>query len=278
MANELKKEDYQEPQCLLCGPDPQSKEASVTHIPTGRVIEKLDAYFAKNDLAGAERHLLYWEKEAKEGGDDRGCYTVCNELMGLYRKLGRRDEALDYAARTLALADRLGMTEHVTGATALLNAGTVYKAFGQPAQGLPLFEKAKAIYEAQLDPDDIRLAGLWNNMALTLVDLRRFDEALALYQKALALTLRTPQAQGDAAISLLNKANLIEARDGLLDGNEQICACLDKAEALLNDPALPRDGYYAFVCEKCAPTFGYYGYFACSRELEERAEQIYAGT
>ena len=278
MSDYLKQEDYAEPQCLLCGPDPQSKEAAITRIPTGRVIEKLDAYFAKNDLGGAERHLRYWEKEALEGGDERGCYTVCNELMGLYRKLGRRDEALAYAGRTLALADKLGMTENVTGATALLNAGTVYKAFGAPAEGLPLFERAKAIYEAQLSPDDDRLAGLWNNMALTLVDLGRYDEAEALYDKAVALTLQTPGMQGDAAISLLNKANLIEARDGLLDGNEAICACLDKAEALLSDPALPRDGYHAFVCEKCAPTFGYYGYFACARELEERAEQIYAGT
>ena len=278
MNNDLKQEDYAEPQCLLCGPAPQSKEAAITRIPTGRVIEKLDSYFAKNDLAGAERHLRYWEKEAIEGGDDRGCYTVRNELMGLYRKLGRRDEALAYAEHTLALAEKLGMSGNVTGATALLNAGTVYKAFGTPEQGLPLFEQAKAIFEAQLNPDDERLAGLYNNMALTLVDLNRFDEAEALYEKALALTLQTPGAQGDAAISLLNKANLIEARDGLLDGDEAICACLDKAEALLNDPALPREGYYAFVCEKCAPTFGYYGYFAFSRELERRAKEIYART
>ena len=135
-----------------------------------------------------------------------------------------------------------------------------------------------AEYDTQLSPDDARLAGLWNNMALTLVDLGRYGEAEALYKKAADLTRRTPGMQGDAAISLLNLANLIEARDGLLDGNERICACLDEAEALLNDPALPRDGYHAFVCEKCAPTFGYYGYFAVSRELEERAETIYAGT
>lgn len=277
MADYLQKEDYQEPQCLLCETDPQSKEAAISRIPTGRVIEKLDAFFAKNDYAAAERHLRYWEQEAAAGGDDRGLYTVCNELMGLYRKLGRRDEAVGYAERTLALVEKLAMTDNVTGGTAYLNAATVYKAFGDAAKGLPLFERAKAIYEAQLKPDDSRLAGLWNNMALALVDLGRFDEADALYQKALDLTLRTPDAQGDAAISLLNRANLIEARDGLLDGNDAICACLDQAEALLNDPALPRDGYYAFVCEKCAPTFSYYGYFAFQQELEERAEKIYAG-
>ena len=278
MSDYLKQEDYAEPQCLLCGPDPQSKEASITRIPIGRVFEKLDDYFAKNDLAGAERHLRYWEKEALEGGDDRGCCTVCNELMGLLRKLGRRDEALSYAEHTLALAEKLGLTQNVTGATALLNAGTVYKAFGEAAKGLLLFERARAIYEAQLSPDDARLAGLWNNMALTLTDLGRYEEAGALYDKAIALTARTPGMQGDAAISLLNKANLMEARDGLLDGDEAIGDCLEKAEALLNDPALPRDGYHAFVCEKCAPTFGYYGRFAFSRELEERAAKIYAGT
>ncbi len=278
MSDYLKQEDYAEPQCLLCGPDPQSKEAAITRIPTARVIEKLDDYFAGNDLAGAERHLRYWEKEATEGGDDRGRFTVCNELMGLLRKLGRREEALAYAGRTLALAERLGMTENVTGATALLNAGTVFKAFGEPAEGLPLFERAKAIYEAQLPQNDARLAGLWNNMALTLVDLGRFEEAEALFDKAIRLTEETPGMQGDAAISLLNKANLIEARNGLLEGNDAICACLERAEALLCDPALPRDGYHAFVCEKCAPTFGYYGWFAFSRELEERAEQLYAGT
>ena len=277
MADYLQKEDYQEPQCLLCETDPQSKEAAISRIPTGRVIEKLDAFFAKNDYAAAERHLRYWEQEAAAGGDDRGLYTVCNELMGLYRKLGRRDEALGYAERTLALVERLSMANNVTGATAYLNAATVYKAFGDAAKGLPLFERAKAVYEAQLKPDDSRLAGLWNNTALALVDLGRFDEADALYQKAIDLTLRVPDAQGDAAISLLSRANLTEARDGLLDGNDAICDCLDRAEALLNDPALPRDGYYAFVCEKCAPTFGYYGYFAFQQELEERAEKIYAG-
>ena len=277
MADYLQKEDYQEPQCLLCETDPQSKEAAVSRIPTGRVIERLDAFLAKNDYAAAERHLRYWEQEALAGGDDRGLFTVCNELMGLCRKLGQREEALAYAERTLALVERLSMTEHVTGGTAYLNAATVCKAFGDAAKGLPLFERAKAIYEAQLAPDDSRLAGLYNNMALALVDLRRFDEADALYQKAIDLTIRTPEAQGDAAISLLNRANLIEARDGLLEGNDAICACLDRAEELLNDPALPHDGYHAFVCEKCAPTFGYYGYFAFQKELEERAATIYAG-
>ena len=36
-----------------------------------------------------------------------------------------------------------------------------------------------------------------------------------------------------------------------------------------------RIGYYAFVCEKCAPTFDHYGYFLAAEELKETAERIY---
>jgi hypothetical protein len=49
---------------------------------------------------------------------------------------------------------------------------------------------------------------------------------------------------------------------------------LDRAEVLLNTESLPRNGYYAFVCEKCAPVFGHYGYFATEAELKRRAEEI----
>ncbi len=274
----LKQEDYEEPRCLLCETDPQSKEAHIIRIPVGRVIEKLDAYFAKNDTDGAKRHLLHWKKEAEEGGDDRGLFTVLNELVGLFRKAGDEAHALQTTDALLALSAKLGMETGISGATVFLNAGTVYKAFGQPEKALTFFEKARALYESLLPPTDARLAGLYNNMALVLVDLGRYDEAESLYETALDILHKQPTPSPDVAVSHLNLANLIEARDGLLDGNAAIMEQLDKAEAALNDPALPQDGYYAFVCEKCAPTFGYYGYFAAKADFAERARRIYAGT
>ena len=49
------------------------------------------------------------------------------------------------------------------------------------------------------------------------------------------------------------------------------------AKKLLDTPTLPQNGYHAFVCEKCAPTFEYYGYFLYANELKERAKRIYEG-
>ena len=79
----------------------------------------------------------------------------------------------------------------------------------------------------------------------------------------------------EQAITYLNMANAAEDEKGLLDASETIDAYLETAQTLLNTPSVPRDGYYAFVCEKCAPTFEYYGWFAAANELNERARGLY---
>ena len=122
---------------------------------------------------------------------------------------------------------------------------------------------------------DERLAGLYNNMGVTLTAMERYAEARDLYEAALAIIGKTEGGQADEAVTWLNLADLIGNEKGLEQGDAGIRACLDKAERLLNDEALPHDGYYAFVCEKCAPTFAYYGYYFTAKELEKRAAEIY---
>ena len=56
---------------------------------------------------------------------------------------------------------------------------------------------------------------------------------------------------------------------------ERIAALLDKADALLRDANVPRDGYYAFICEKCAPGFAHYGWFAAAQACSDAAKEIY---
>ena len=272
----LQPEDYKEPACVFCTDFYTPDMPSVTPIPLRRVLAKLDADLGKNDYAAAERHLNYWMQEAGQNGDLRGALSLENERMGLMRKLGRKDDALRSAEAALELVRRTELENSVTGATTDLNAATVYKAFGMAEKGLPYYERAQRVYEAQLAPDDPRLGGLYNNMALALCDLGRYAEARALYEKALAVMAHAENGALEQAITQLNLANLAEAERGLLDAEEEIERRLDAAERLLETPALPRNGYYAFVCEKCGPTFTYYGRFAYGGELAERAREIYA--
>ena len=239
-----------------------------------RILAKLDEYLYKDDYVAAERHLLYWLKETSGADDHRTELLIRNELMGLYRKLGREVDALECVEAALSKIETLGIAHQVGAATTFLNCATVYKAFGKADSAIPLFERARTVYEKELEPDDSRMGGLYNNMGLALVDLGRYSEADELYRKAIAIMEKNENGQLEVAITYLNMASAAEAELGLVDADERVQDYLDKAAALLEGHR-ERDGYYAFVCEKCASVFGYYGRFIYENELLTRAKEIY---
>ena len=270
-------QDYAEPRCVLCG-EPYGAAPTIKPIPQQRIVEKLDEYMSRRDYAGAERHLLYWLEEARLGGDRRGELLVRNELVGHYRKTGSRDKALSSAYEALRLLRELDFEGTISSGTTYTNVATACNAFGENDRALALFEKARAVYEAAPQTRSDLLGGLYNNMGLTCAALGRYDQAFSLYDKAMAAMAKVPGGALEQAITCLNMANAVEARDGMEAGEGQIFDLLDRAQALLDDPAAPRDGYYAFVCEKCAPTFAYYGYFLAAEDLTKRAEELYERT
>lgn len=272
MNDFLSGDDYEEPRCLL------NMHPEYRPIPVERVIEKLDSCLSRNDCSAAQRHLEYWLKEAEDGHDMRGRLTVLNEQIGLFRKTGKEEECLQAVRSALSLADALDIGGSVAYGTTLINAATGYKAFGKAADALPLYRRARRIYEAGLGPEDGRLGGLYNNMALALTDLKEYREAEALYRKAIVIMEKQENGALEAAMSFLNLADLITAESGPEAGAPEVEKCLRKAEELLDTQSLPRNGYYAFVCEKCAPIFGYYGYFLTEQELNRRAGEIHDRT
>ena len=247
-------------------------------VPQQRIVEKLDAYMARRDYAGAQRHLLFWLEEARAAGDARGELMVRNELVGHFRKVGDRARALEHGEAALRLVDELGFEQTISAGTTCVNVATACNAFGENERALELFGRAARIYEAAPNADLRLLGGLYNNMALACAALRRFDEANALYDRALAAMAQVPNGELEQAITHLNRADVISARTGEeidADAERAIEACLDRALELLDTPSVPRDGYYAFVCEKCAPVFAHYGYFLADADLRRRAEEIY---
>ncbi len=268
----INKEDYEEPTCLL--DMNRDEERPLSSVPVSRVIEKLDEYLGRNDWPAAERHLKYWLSEAQAGRDRRGELAVRNEMMGYYRKSGREEDARISMDEALRLLRALGMEENIIAGTTYVNAATVCKTFGHADEALPYFERARALYEKELPESDGRLGGLYNNMALALADLGRFNDAEEYYKKALATMAKVPGSELEQAVTWLNLADLLHEQDGDADVSD----ILEKAEALLKTESLPRNGYYAYVCTACAPGFDYYGWFMTAKELREAAEKIYAGT
>ena len=269
MNDYLSKDDYEEPMCLL------NMHPEINPIPIDRIIKKLDSFLDRDNYSEAEHHLSYWISEADSNNDMNGKLTVLNEQIGLYRKTGKKAECLHAVEETLNLANSSGIDGSVTCGTTLINAATGYKAFGKANEALPLYRKAKSIYEALLNTNDGKFGGLYNNMALTLTELGMYEEAKKTYQKAINVMEKQKNGELEVAITYLNLADLVAAESGLEAGEAEITNYLSKAEELLNTESLPRNPYYAFVCEKCAPVFGYYGYFLTERELNRRAGEIY---
>ena len=272
----LEREDYMDPQCVLCGKPGETEP--VQPVPIGRIMDRLREYEDRSDWPAAERHLNYWLEEAVTANDGRGQLTLNNELMGFYRKQGNKDKAVAHALKANELVEKLDMADTTVAGTTWVNSGTVMEAFGDPVGGLDYFEKARANYEKNLPADDARLGGLYNNMALALTSCGRYRECREMFRKALDVMEKQKGGEPEQAITWLNMADALEAELGPEGAAEYTDGYLDRAAELLDAESIPRDGYYAFVCEKCAPVFGHYGYFALEAELKRRAQEIHERT
>ena len=270
----LSPEDYQEPRCPLCG-DPYGAEPKVKAIPQKRIRDKLDSLMDEKDYSGVRRLLDYWLEEARLGRDQAGELMVLGEMIGFFRKTGKKEEAFLACDQALAMLELVQFRSSLQSASTLVNAATAFHAFGESRKALPLFERAKTIFEASPGAAPELLGGLYNNMALVCTALGQYDEAHALYDQAMDVMQSVPGGVLEQAITCLNSADALCAQFGMEAAEERIFALLDQAWELLKDPSAPHNGYYAFVCEKCAPSFSYYGYFAAAEELEREAERFY---
>lgn len=269
---ELKKDEYIIKPCTTCSNGSMSFDMN-------RIRSKLDKLFDKKDFDEVEKLINYWLKEVNAVNDERAELELQNEYIGFLRKQGRKDDAIIHAKRCVELVEKLSLAKTISGGTIYLNVATVYKAFGEPNIALAYFLKTKTIYDESLAKNDKLFAGLYNNMALALTDLGQFDAAENYYNDAINILSNNVDGELDAAISHLNLADLfykkyqVDASDNYSKYGDKIEEHCLVAWELLNKKGIVHDDYYRFVCEKCAPTFAYYGYFVYEKELNTRANE-----
>ena len=270
----IKADDYAEPRCPLSG-ETYGSHPDFIPVPQMRIIEKMNEYMGRRDYEGAERHLKYWLTEALLGQDRRGELMIRGELIGHYRKTNNMRDALHEVDEVQRLIEEMDYGSSLSAGTAYVNAATACNAFGENDRSLQLFEKARSVYESSSQTDPGLLGGLYNNMGLVYASLSRYKEAHELYDLAMEMMRKCPSGEPEMAITCLNRADALNAEYGMEESEKEIYALLDEALDLLKNTKAPRDGYYAFVLEKCAPSFEFYGYFTDAEELKEEAESIY---
>lgn len=235
------------------------------------LLRTIDSLKASGEAAEAVRFAEDSYENAKAGGKPAAALTLLNELLGLYRHCGTSDKALRAADEAAAAVKRLCPGE-ISGATVLLNAATTMSAFGRHEAALNVFSLAEEIYSRSLDPEDFRMAGLYNNMAFALEAVGRGPESEQLFLRALSILEKIPGTENDRAVTLCSLAELKNAADPF---SEEPGAFIELAWNDLNVPSLPHDGYHAFTIEKCLPCFESLGFFSYAASLRSRMEDIY---
>lgn len=232
-------------------------------------IKKLDGFLNAGDLSSAGKYLeaVY----AEEKGNPAATLTILNEMIGLYRQTMEKDKGFAAIKEALSVTDSLNPSP-VTAGTVYLNAATTIKAFGNSREAIPYYEKAENLLYSSLKSDHPLIAGLCNNMALALQDINEAEKAEQYFRKALSITEKDRDLGLETAVTCINLAHLLFDNDPV---DKEIDSLLDRAFEILNDPYYSGFGKYAFTCEKCAPSFGFFGRIFDEKSLKERAQNGY---
>lgn len=242
-------------------------------IDTKRFLERLDSCFDRNDMRSARECISFWENEARQAGDERALLTVLNEAVGVYRRTQKKGKAINAMQEALDLVEKLGLSDTLSGSTVYINAATTLSFLGEEEKSLALYDKAARCYIANGKTQTYEYATLLNNKAGALNALKRYDAAESCWKEAVEILKAEGRHDGEIAISLVMLAHLKYDRDDTaFDATEKL---LDEAWDFLNSDRLIRDGNYAYVLRKCAPSFDYFQRPIEAQALRDVAKEIY---
>ena len=256
--------------CCTSIPNPDTNPCPVT-LDVPAIIAELDRLLNAGCLNDASQYLASFREKAHECGDWRAELSMMSEQLGLCRRTNDAALAEECVSSVQQILTEHRMNDTVSGATVLLNAATTLKCFGEAERSMPIFRHVARVYSANLDPADYRIAGLYNNMALSYADLGAYEEAERHFELALLTVSKTTNPGNDLAVTYCNMAEMYYAQNS---EDARIEQCLDRAYENLCAEGLPHDGYHAFTLSKCIPCFDKHGFFLYAKELRERMDGI----
>lgn len=101
--------------------------------------------------------------------------------------LSRHDAGLEWGRSAEMMIGRLGLAEQELGARYLVTLGVIHRQRGAPAEALTAYERARAIFRADLGPGHPSVARVLNNIGSVYNERGDFTAALARYTEALAI-------------------------------------------------------------------------------------------
>ena len=245
-----------------------------------KFIMQLDTLFSKGEIDKVAPFIKEQLALSYQEKDYNTCITILNEAIGFFRDLSLHDQSIAYAKEALTLFNTLCLTDTVAYATTVLNVANALRAAGELDKSLIFHEKSLAIFQQHLEEDDERIASVYNNVALLYQEMQAFDKAceasfqalqiiktkndpikLAITYTNLASSMLNLQ-KVEEALSYLLEAQSIFEKDSVLDFHYSACmSALGQAFTLKNDLETARSCYQIALKEQhshCGKSDGYY--------------------
>lgn len=171
-----------------------------------QILQQIDVYFEQNQGEEAERLMLQSIETAVAESDDAALLQLLNELLGYYRETGQVENSYTVAAQAIALAERMGLQGSIQYATTLLNVANAYRAAGKWEESLNYYREVRDIYNQRIDPNNLLVASLENNISLLYQEMGEYARAKDCLLKALDI-VKAKNADFEVAVTYANLAS-----------------------------------------------------------------------
>ena len=151
------------------------------------ILAQVDAYFEADRGKDAEQLLQQSVADAEREQDDGAKLQLLNELIGYYRESSQHEMVYKTVAQAIAQTRHMGLEGTIPHATTLLNAATAYRACGKTEESMGYYRQVQEIYGRLLEPDNMLMAGLQNNISLLYQETGNYEAAKAGLLEALAI-------------------------------------------------------------------------------------------
>lgn len=232
-----------------------------------KLYDELDSIFYSKDFNKAEQYLIDKAKEFNQRHDFEQELICYNELSGIYRKQNLKEKAYSAIKSAMELISRQGFSYSLLG-DVYTSIATAYMHFADYHMALSIFLKAKNCFEYFYKKPTLPIATLCNNMGLCYMAMGDVATARRNFQKSIDILESLSGHPLELAMSYISMAESLDSIDSKAD------MYFEKAIACFESSLARRDGYYAFVAEKCLPAFKRNGYFRIAKTLQERIDDI----
>ncbi len=169
------------------------------------ILAQVDAYFDADKGKDAERLLQQSVADAEQEQDEGAKLQLLNELIGYYRETSQHEMVYKTVAQAIAQTEHMGLEGTIPHATTLLNAATAYRACGRLEESMGFYRQVQEIYGRLLEPDNMLMAGLQNNISLLYQEMGNYAAAKERLLEALDIVEKN-NAGYETAVTYANLA------------------------------------------------------------------------